>query len=418
MAIFALAFGLGAVAIVAGAFQLVELKNRERTTALIAADLEATLDKISGGPAELVEARALALVLARSARSDDPRRYGLLRDGRLVAGHEGPFSTQAVRRAVTPTLELVVDRVDGAASTEREMVGVMVIASLFAAIGAFVVGPLASRGLLARVDAINRACDEVRSGALSARAPGAEMDDEFGALSRHVNGMLERIDELMVGLRDLSNRVAHDLRTPMARLKTDLERVARAETLDDARRGASLAALEADEILHTFEALLDIVEAEAGADAGFLPIDLTEAVQSAVDLYRDVAEDRGITLDFRGEPAMVLAERLLIVRLAANLIDNAVKFSGQGTAVVVRVGRDAGGVILTVADAGPGVPEHERDLVMRRFVRGEGQTTVGHGLGLALVAAIIKRHGARITLGDNRPGLIVRAEFRPMVPDH
>lgn len=408
MAIFALAFGLGAVAIVAGAFQLVELKNRERTTALIAADLEATLDKISGGPAELVEARALALVLARSARSDDPRRYGLLRDGRLVAGHEGPFSSQAVRRAVTPTLELVVDRVDGAASIDREMVGVIVIATLFAAIGAFVVGPLASRGLLARVDAINRACDEVRSGALSARAPGAEIDDEFGALSRHVNGMLERIDELMVGLRDLSNRVAHDLRTPMARLKADLEAISRAASLEEARERAALAAVETDDLLQTFESLLDIVEAEAGADTGFKPLDLGDAIKAAVDLYAPVAEDRGVILQFEPSPAPVLAERLLLVRLAANLIDNAIKFSPAGGVIRVRIRWVRHTVTLTVSDEGPGVPDAEKDIVLRRFVRGSSvAASTGHGLGLALVAAVAKRHGAVLSLKDNNPGLRV-----------
>ncbi len=417
--VFALCFALAALMFAGGAYGLIKSKNEQRLNALIEADLDAVLDKIADGDPQTVEAKAIALVLARTARPQDPRRYVLVRDGRPIAGTEQPMTAHARRHVLAPGVELMVDRLDTGLSVGREMAGVALLALAFAAVGAFVVGPLASRGLLARVDAINRACDQVRGGDLSTRAPGAEVEDEFGALARHVNAMLERIDELVVGLRDLSNRVAHDLRTPMARLKSDLELAARADTLEEARKRAALAAVETDEILQTFEALLDIVEAEAGSDAGFLPLDLGDAVQSAVDLYSAVAEDRGVELRLDRAPAPVLAERLLLVRLAANLIDNAIKFSPPGGKVVVSVRTIGPDSVLKVADEGPGVPAAERDAVLQRFVRGtQARPTVGYGLGLALVAAVAKRHGARLSLTDLDPGLDVRVEFRTFRSAH
>ncbi len=411
--VFALSFAFAAVMFAAGAYELIQYKNEQRLTALIEADLEAVLDKIADDDPQRLQAKATALVLARNARPEDPRVYVLLRDGQPLAGDPGATAARAQDRILAPGLVLVADWQDDGLSIGREMMAVAALAVAFATFGAFVVGPLASRGLLARVDAINRACDQVRGGDLSTRAPGAGVDDEFGALSRHVNGMLERIDELMVGLRDLSNRVAHDLRTPMARLKSDLERAARAETLDEARERAALAVFETDEILQTFEALLDIVEAEAGSDAGFVPLDPGDAVQAAVDLYSAVAEDRGVILRLVRQPATILAERLLLVRLAANLIDNAIKFSPQGGEVTVTVQTSGRQAILTVEDQGPGVPADEREAVLRRFVRGaDAQPAAGYGLGLALVAAVVKRHGATLGLSDRAPGLCVRVAFQ------
>lgn len=411
--VFAVCFALAAVVFTGGAYAIIKTKNEQRLNALIEADLEAVLDKIADGDLQRVEAKAIAVVLARTARADDPRRYVLVRNGRQIAGALQPVSRHARHRTLAPGLELAVDRIDTGLAVGREMAGVATLALVFAALGVFVVGPLASRRLLNRVDAINRACDQIRGGDLSTRAPGSDVGDEFGALARHVNAMLERTNDLVVGLRDLSNRVAHDLRTPMARLKSDLELAARADTLEEAKNRAALAAVEADEILQTFEALLDIAEAEAGSDAGFLPLDLGDAVEAAVDLYRAVAEDRGVDLHLERVAAPILAERLLLVRLAANLIDNAIKFSPPGGKVVVSVKPIGPDAVLSVADEGPGVPAAERDAVLQRFVRGsQARPTVGYGLGLALVAAVAKRHGARLNLTDLGPGLKVSVGFR------
>jgi signal transduction histidine kinase len=286
-------------------------------------------------------------------------------------------------------------------------------ALVFAALCAFVVAPWASGRILRRVAAINEACDRVRVGDLSARAPGAQTGDEFGALAGHVNAMLGRISALVMGLRDVSNRIAHDLRTPMARLKSDLEKAARAQTLEEARALAGAAAVETDEILQTFEALLDIAEVEAGSDGELSPILLDEAAAAAADLYEAVAEDRCVSLDFIRQPAPILGERSLIVRLAANLLDNAIKFSPEGGTVRLKVMADGDECVLSVEDHGPGVATAERDAVMGRFARGSAAAaTPGHGLGLALVAAVAKRHGAVVRLEDAAPGLRVTARFR------
>lgn len=435
-AVYAAAFAICAVLFLTGAFHLVRLKNIERVQALVGADVEAVLDKVGGGPPDLRAAKAMAIVLARSGRADDPRFYRVDVSGRPLAGNlaadaelspysgrwlrvsspsapEGLRRGLAVRRDLGGGQSLIIGRAFEDRALETELGRVGFAALLMAALAAFVVGPWASRRILARVAAVNAACDRVRSGDLSARAPGEDTGDEFAALAGHVNAMLERIDGLVMGLRDVSNRVAHDLRTPMARLKSDLEAVARASSLKEARARAEAAAAETDEILQTFEALLDIAEAEAGSDAGLKPMSLDVAVQAAVDLYEAVAEDRNIRLAFDSRPAPALGERSLVMRLAANLIDNAIKFSPRGSTVRVSTGIDGEESVLTVSDQGPGVPPEEREQVLRRFSRGSSASRApGHGLGLALVAAVAKRHGAKIRLEDAGPGLRVVVRFK------
>lgn len=432
-AVYFTAFLACALAFAGGAYQIVRLKNQERVEALIEADREAILDKIGEGPAELRIGKATAIVLARSARPDGQRRYRLDQDDRRVVGDipagarfrsrgAGLIQTevadvkgqshqvfaQAVGLGGGATLYVgraMDDQID-------EVARIALLSLLLAALSAFVVGPWASRRILRQVQAINEACDRVRGGDFEARAPGETAGDEFGALARHINAMLERIGGLVSGLRDVSNRVAHDLRTPMARLKTDLESAARAETLEEARALAGAAAAETDEILQTFEALLDIAEAEAGSDEGLEPIFLDDAAQAAVDLYEAVAEDRGVRVRFEKTRTPILGERSLVMRLAANLIDNAIKFSPPDGEVCVVVRAEGDDAVLLVQDRGPGVPESERELVLRRFARGTGASqTRGYGLGLPLVAAVAKRHGADLRLEDAGPGLRVRVAF-------
>jgi signal transduction histidine kinase len=432
-AIYAFAFVLCALLFVAVASQIVRAKNAERVEALVAADREAVLDKIGGGPADLKVAKATAIVLARSARPDEARLYRLDRGGQVLVGNipqaarlsarnggrwfrlelpgDGRRRGLAVREPLGGGAVLYVGR--ALEDPSGDLVLIVGGALLFAALSGFVVAPWAGRRILRRVNAINEACDKVRVGDLSARAPGADSGDEFGALAGHVNAMLGRISALVTGLRDVSNRIAHDLRTPMARLKSDLEKAARAETLEEARALAGAAAVETDEILQTFEALLDIAEVEAGSDGELSPMRLDEAAAAAVDLYEAVAEDRGISLVFDRAPAPILGERSLIVRLAANLLDNAIKFSPPDGTVRVTVRTDGDECLISVEDPGPGVPAAEREVVMGRFARGSAAAaTPGHGLGLALVAAVAKRHGAVVKLEEANPGLKVTARFR------
>lgn len=436
-AIYVAAFAVSGVLFVAGAVHLVSSKNLERTQALILADREAVLDKIADGPAEVRFGKALAIVLARGARPDDGRVYRLERNGTVAAGdipakavltprQGGWLTVRGLDGGAPRGLALREDLGGGAVlligrsfedELQTELVRTAAAALALAAVAALLVGPWASGQILKRVQAVNEACDRVRAGDFSARAPGEEARDEFGALAGHVNAMLERIDGLVVGLRDVSNRIAHDLRTPMARLRSDLEAAKEAKTLEEARRLTSVAIAETDEILETFSALLDIAEAEAGADGGLEAMMLDDAAEAAVDLYQAVADDAGVSLDFRRAPAPILGERSLVIRLAANLVDNAIKFSPAGGTVVVVVEMVDGWARLTVEDQGPGVPEAEREKVWRRFTRGKDVgSTPGHGLGLALVAAVAKRHGARIELEDAGPGLRVRVRFPGFEP--
>jgi signal transduction histidine kinase len=275
------------------------------------------------------------------------------------------------------------------------------------------IGFVVSRRMLRRVEEVNAVCDRVQRGDLAARASHETAQDEFGELSRHVNSMLDQIHNLVHGLRDVSNRIAHDLRTPIARLKAKIEDAADAPTLEAAQAGAAAAAAETQEILETFQALLDIAEVEAGADGGLQPVQLDDTIRSAIDLYGVVAEEAGVRLAADLEPAAMFGEPSLLVRLVANLVDNAIKFSPRGGEVRVSVMRRGGDLALQVQDRGPGVPAEDRESVMRRFVRGAAtRATPGHGLGLALVAAVAKRHGARIEMDDAGPGLIVRVLFK------
>ena len=430
-AVYFVAFLATALIFTGAAVELVRAKNAERVRALASAEMEAVLDKIGDGPPEMRAARATAVVMARNARPAALRVYRLDQNGRLLAGGlggaalrplphgwfalEGPGGKKglAVQAPLGSGVVLTVGELFEDRGLEGELVRIGLGALALAAVCALVVGPWASRRIVRKVEAVNAVCREVEAGDLSARAAGAESSDEFGALARHVNAMLERIDSLVTGLSDVSNRVAHDLRTPMARLKSDLEIAARAETLEEARAMAGAAAVETDEILQTFESLLDIVEVEAGSAGRISPMNLHEAAASAVELYQAVAEDRRVGLRLRAEPAPILGERSLIVRLVANLLDNAIKFSPPGGEVWVRIEVQGPDAILTVEDQGPGVDPEEREQVLGRFTRGRAAGIApGHGLGLALVAAVAKRHGAKLTLEDAAPGLRVRAVFR------
>lgn len=411
-----------------GTVLLVRAADRDRAIALIETDAAETLDKLDGDAAMRRE-RALAIVLARSAIRDD-RIYRLSEGGRVIAGASAAivFQREGQRNGLyleadSPSAlakivplgggsELLIGRTlaQGALTQRLLVIGGFVLAAAMALAG--IVGFLATRELRRRIGAINDACDRVKTGDFAARAPSGGAPDEFATLAGHVNAMLERIDTLVGGLRDVSNRIAHDLRTPVARLKTSIEQAASAKALPEARALAGAAAAETDEILQTFEALLDIAEVEAGSTGGLAPIRLDQAIGSALDLYDSVAEAAGVRLRSTLEPVTILGEKMLVIRLAANLIDNAIKFSPEGGIVEVGVIRDGRTAALSVRDEGPGIPSDERDRVLGRFQRGAAVRHIaGHGLGLALVTAVAKRHGARIDLSEAAPGLAISVRF-------
>lgn len=278
---------------------------------------------------------------------------------------------------------------------------------------ALVVTALVGRRLLARIERVNLVARRVEAGDLGARV-GASGPDEFGRLAAHVDAMLERIATLMRGVHHLSDHIAHETRTPLARLRARLEFARRlAEAMPSAAPlvpALDEAVAELTDLIAVFSALLDIARTEAatGDARGLAVVDLAEVAAMVVDLYEAAAEDRGIRLALATAPAPVLGERMLLLRMAANLVDNAVKFSPDGAVVDLVVEATAAQCRFVVRDRGAGVPEGFEVRAFERFTRAETAGTVpGHGLGLALVGAIALRHGMKIALERADPGLRV-----------
>jgi signal transduction histidine kinase len=295
------------------------------------------------------------------------------------------------------------------------------VAEAFAGAGAITVGfallggLLMSGTLLRRVETVNTAAARIIDGDLANRIPERGTEDEFDRLAGNLNRMLDRIEYLMAGLRQVSSDIAHDLRTPLAHMRQRLE-AARLKVLspEDYKVTIDLAIAQTDEILSTFSALLRIAEIEAGANrSAFTDIDLSEVFARIRDTYVPVVEDEGRTLSDEIEPGLrVRGDRDLLTQMLANLVENAIRHTPSGTRIHLMVKAGNRGPVGIVADNGPGIPEDMRAKVLQRFFRLEiSRTTPGSGLGLSLAAAIADLHGIALTLEDNQPGLRVRLEF-------
>lgn len=286
-------------------------------------------------------------------------------------------------------------------------------------------GMLMSRHMLRRIETINRTADKIITGALQERVPRSGNQDELDQLAANLNRMLDQIEMLMTGMRQITESIAHDLRTPLTRLRTRLELASiqareEGEDPDSYRQALQEAITDADRLLGIFTAILSIAEAEASSpDAGFRPVSLAELALSLAELYEPAAEERRIAFatDIRTD-APVLGNDQLLSQAAANLLDNALKYTPENGTVrlIVSGGEDGAGPSLTVSDTGPGIPADQRDNVLRRFVRlDQARTSPGNGLGLSLVDAVVRRHGGRLELADNEPGLRITMIF-PAIP--
>lgn len=276
-------------------------------------------------------------------------------------------------------------------------------------------GVVMSAGFLRRVEAVNRTSREIMDGDLSQRMPVHGTNDDFDRLSLNLNDMLDRIEALMEGLRQVSNDIAHDLRTPLSRMRQRLEKARmKAMSVEEYRVAVDRAIADADTILRTFSALLRIAQIESGSRrAAFTRIDLSMVVKTIVEVYTAVAEDRGqwLQADIR-QGVAVEGDRDLLTQMLANLIENALEHSPTGAQVKIALEERAGEPELSVSDNGPGIPPPERRKVFQRFYRLEhSRSTPGNGLGLSLVAAVADLHRARVDLEDNAPGLRVRVRF-------
>jgi signal transduction histidine kinase len=278
-------------------------------------------------------------------------------------------------------------------------------------------GLILSRRTLAQVQGITRTAREVGEGRLSRRIELRNTGDELDALGHTLNGMLDKIESLVSNVRHVSTGIAHDLRTPLARLRNHLEDLSAQAPGGVQAQGLVAAIAEVDSILQIFNAMLRLAEVEAGTlKAGFKPLDLSALVRKLVDAYQPLAEDRGASIAARIADGLVIrGDAALLQQLLANLIENALQYGGPEAEVLVSLECERGHMRMGVADRGSGIPAEHRARVMKPFQRMDSNPA--HcGFGLALAAAIARLHDASLVLLDNDPGLLCVAEFTPSNP--
>jgi len=279
-------------------------------------------------------------------------------------------------------------------------------------------GLILSRWTLGRLEHINRTTAAIMAGHLDRRIQVEGGGDEFDELAMNLNAMLERIQRLLTGMREVTDNIAHDLRTPLNRIRSRIE-VALLRELDPSRTHELLEATvkDAEGLIDTFNALLNIARAEAGAQRGeWERLDLSEVARDVAELYEPLAEEKQIALTLEAPAGVgVIGSRQLVAQALANLIDNAIKYTPEGGNVRVTTGDGPPRVV--VADDGPGIPPELRVKALERFVRLDAERTgPGNGLGLSLVSAVTRLHEASLDLDDAGPGLIVTITFRPTPP--
>lgn len=288
-------------------------------------------------------------------------------------------------------------------------------------------GVFVARRVLRRIDAITGTTQRIMAGDLSERLPVGRSGDELDRLAENLNTMLERIEALMVGLKEVSDNIAHDLRTPLTRLRNRAEEaLAQSGSESEYRAALERTIDESDGLIRTFNALLMIARAESGqARDNMTDFDAADVAQGIQELYEPLAEDKGLTLAVAAESAKIHGNRELVSQALANLVENAIKY-GQpvGTPlemaadgpvsaskppdILIEARRDGGDVLLSVTDRGPGIPEPDRQRAVERFVRLEAsRTQPGSGLGLSLASAVATLHGGDLRLADSQPGLRV-----------
>lgn len=435
-------FGFGAVgaAVVLGlvAVQVIKLVD-EQTRSAITAEAESLLEQYDSGGL-----RRLGLVLGERARAPGGTIY-LLTDavGEPLVGNIsqlpaalslgqgfGETSYMGVgaktsRRALARVYALPngFRLLIGHDLGDRGRIGAVMVRTLalslapfagLAALGAAFV----ARRVLRRIDAMNDSAHALMAGDMTERLPVSGSGDELDRLAIGLNQMLARIGELMSGLREVSDNIAHDLRTPLTRLRNHAEEALRVGGDEAAWRAALTRTIEeSDNLIRVFDALLMIARAEAGADrAGVARVDLCEAAADVAELYEPLAEEKGFALRVACEPGLAVeGRRELIGQALANLIDNALKYgaapagANRANEVEIDARREGADVVIEVGDRGPGVSPQDRERVFDRFVRLESaRTRPGSGLGLSLVSAVARLHGGTVRLEDNAPGLRVR----------
>lgn len=398
----------------------------------------------------------LAEVRRRVAAPDDPDTvYALVAgDGHMLAGSYAhlPFRHDMHPRAGHDWIEFHDSTTDGAprvlayqvrlpdgemlltglrTRSEDGFLSLMLNAAWVALLVATALGALVgwftARWVSRRLRNLDATAARVGAGELGLRAPVDGSDDAFDRLSHRFNAMLDRIEELLDGVRHATDHIAHDLRTPLTRLRNQLEQLRERAMAHDAAGNAApeldAAITESEQLLQSFGALLRLARIEAqpvlgraaseqASSEAAQPVDLQALSRDALEMYAPIAAQRGITLHDHTAPVRVRGDADQLFQLLVNLLDNAIKFAPEASAVDVSAAAVGKAARLEIADRGPGIAEADRQRVLDRFVRLEAHRgSPGTGLGLSLVRAIARRHDARIELLDNAPGLRVRISF-------
>ena len=297
------------------------------------------------------------------------------------------------------------------------LLGAIAILTLAGVLG----GWLIRKALLSEVHRIRQTTCAIVEGDFSRRLPVRGDSDELDLLAQTLNRMLDQIEQLVHGVRNVSNAIAHDLRTPLAELRSRLEELSIARPASEVTFAEIEAAVaDVDRVIGIFNALLRLSEIDTGARrSGFAPVDLVTVASDVAEFYQPVAELKGIDLAFEADGApMIAGDPLLLSQALSNLVENALKYGAAGGTIAILTRRIGSYVEIAVADQGPGIPEGEKDKIVERFYRGDASRgTPGVGLGLSLVAAVAKLHGGKLQFSDNRPGLRATLRFASLADD-
>jgi signal transduction histidine kinase len=277
-------------------------------------------------------------------------------------------------------------------------------------------GVLMGRSVLKRIDAVRKTAGEIIEGDLTQRMPFTRRNDEFDRLSLVLNRMLQRLEQSMQGMREVTDNLAHDLRTPLNRLRNRLEltQLKDPDTVDY-QKSQQDAIEDVDTLINTFNSLLNIAQTESGVKRKQLEsIDLSLLMNGLGELYEVVAEEEKIGFEYQIEERLnVLGNQQLLAQAFTNLIDNAVKYTPKNGHINLQAIQQDESVIIMIRDTGLGIPKDQREHVFERFVRlDNARSSVGNGLGLSLVKAVMDQHNAEIILGDNQPGLIITVRLK------
>jgi signal transduction histidine kinase len=430
-ALFALLFLTLTAALIGTVLWIVAGTERETLIAANESDISTVMNGLRAeGVDEAIEIVQQRLGTAASGPAARhlflPETYMVIQDtsGKVLAGNlpyvqcdHQPQMLLGRCAALTATVTLYVGRDTAAIYFTRQRIlhafgWVALGTCAFSILGGLLLG----RRFMAQVDAITQTCERVIAGNLNERIPLRGRGDEWDRLARAINEMLDRISALLENLQQVSSDVAHDLRTPLTRLRNRLEAAREKSTgIADYSAAISHALEDTDQLLAMFSALLRISQIEAGTRVQtFGPVALSGLLERMYQLFLPVAEDCGRELA-RGLQAglSIRGDEELLTQLFSNLIENALRHTPPGTHIRLTLATANDEIVATVIDDGPGVPPGDYDKVTRRFYRGSSSRTAeGHGLGLSLVAAIAQLHGARLLLADAGPGLRVAVAFR------